>query len=285
MVIHTFRHEYPISYVKEVSDTSEVYICNNLLEGGFCKVLVINDRSLFPDVIMRLTDAQSIEAFTDYREHFMYDDVLCVVMRYSQGITLQDRIDTEFFTLTEKLELARRVLERMILQEIPDYFLKRCASADSIVADSDMTLHFNYSIEDMEKLPPCTHREAMEQVAELLRNIFARESENYVSAELSSFLAGLDDMAADECTMIELYGAYYEMMNRVQAGDGKSEGETSIWHKLWEKIKKYAHVLWKLLTVLLLVLAALYLIFTIGDARESGNRHRNFDRIGTVDIK
>ena len=284
MVIHTFEHEYPVTHVREIDGTSECYICRNESAGGLCRILAISDKSLFGGIIPGLADAAANSAFTDFIEHFIFDDMLCIVMGYTQGVSLKDRLETDSYALAEKLELGRRILERMILCELPDYYLTKCADATGIIVDSDMTLHFNYDIDDITSAHTYTREGAMEKVAELLRFFFAKEEENYTSAELSEFLGKLPQHI-EAGDLVALYSAYHEMMQKATAADAKPAGEDSIWHKLWEKLKKLGGVLRRVLMVLLLIAAALYLIFTIGDAKNDGTRHTNFTKIGTVEIK
>ena len=75
------------------------------------------------------------------------------------------------------------------------------------------------------------------------------------------------------------------MMQKATAADAKPAGEDSFWHRLWEKLKKLGGILRRVLMVVLLIAAALYLIFTIGDAKNDGTKHTNFTKIGTVEIK
>lgn len=284
MVIHTFEHEYPVTHVREIDSSSECYICRNESAGGLCRILAISDKSLYGDIIPGLADAAENSAFTDFIEHFIFDDMLCIVMGYTQGVTLHDRLDTESYALAEKLELGRRILERMILCELPDYYLTKCADASSIIVDSDMTLHFNYEIDDIKDAHTYTREGAMEKVTELLRFLFAKEEENYVSAELSEFLGQLPQHT-EAGDLVALYSAYHEMMQRASADDAKPAGEDSVWHRLWEKLKKLGGILRRILMILLLIAAALYLIYTIGDAKNDGTKHTNFTKIGTVEIK
>ena len=241
-------------------------------------------KSLYGGIIPGLADAVENSAFTDFIEHFIFDDMLCIVMSYTQGVTLRDRLETESYALAEKLELGRRILERMILCELPDYYLTKCADASGIIVDSDMTLHFNYDIDDVKDAHTYTHEGAMEKVAELLRFLFAKEEENFVSAELSEFLDQLPKHI-EAGDLVALYSAYHEMMQKATAADAKPAGEDSFWHRLWEKLKKLGGILRRVLMVVLLIAAALYLIFTIGDAKNDGTKHTNFTKIGTVEIK
>jgi len=284
VVIHTFEHEYPVTHVREIDGSSECYICRNESAGGLCRILAISDKSLYGSIIPGLADAAANSAFTDFIEHFIFDDMLCIAMGYTQGVTLRDRLDTEGYTLPEKLELGRRILERMILCELPDYYLTKCADVSSIVVDSDMTLHFNYDIDDVKDAHTYTRAGAMEKVAALIRTFFAREEENYVSAELTAFLSELP-RHIEAGDLVALYGAYHEMMQKATASDAKPAGEDSFWHKLWEKCKKLGGVLRRVLMVLLLIAAAVYLIYTIGETKNDGTKHTNFTKIGTVEIK
>jgi len=283
LVIHTFEHEYPVTFVKEISDTREIYICRNAAKGGLCRILAISDRGLFPGILPGLSDAAQSTSFTDFIEHFMFDDALCIVMKYTQGVTLRDKLATESLSLPEKLEIGRRILERMILQELPDYYLAGCCVPENIIVDSDMTLHFNYDIEDIERQSTCTRADSMAKIDALLRFIFRKEAEDYSSAEVTQFLTDLP-LLTTECDLIGLYSAYHEMMQKAVSADAR-ESEPSIWHKLWEKIKAGFKVLRKILLVLLLIAAAVYLIYTIGDTKDTGARHLNFDQIGSVQIK
>ena len=133
MVIYTYGHQYPVTSVLESNDKYDVYICNDSESNGFCRVLRLKDKSEIPDLVAWLSEVVDRDVFTDYMEHFMFEDSLCIVMKYTQGIILTDRIDTEAAPLRERLELFRKILERAVLLDIPDYFLDKCFEPKNII--------------------------------------------------------------------------------------------------------------------------------------------------------
>ncbi len=279
MIIYTYGHEYPVTSVKETNDKYNVYICTDSTNGGFCRILSVKDKSVFPELVEWLSKTADPSVFTDYIEHFMFEDMLCIVMKYTQGIKLADKCDTEGMPLRERLELCRKILERAVLLDIPDYFLDKCMNFDDIIVESDLTVSFNYPIEDIMDSRECA---PMKKVEKLLRRMFAREIERKVPDELIAFFKELPDLAGSN--MIELYSRYYMMMTRLVERDAGDEEPKSIWYKLWALIKKGWVKLKKILIFVLLAAAVVYLVFTINTSGSSKKKQPNFDSIGTVII-
>lgn len=279
MVIYTYGHEYPVTSVQKSTPDHDIYICNDTVNNGFCRILRLKDKSVFPELVGWLTLNVDREVFTDYIEHFMFEDSLCIVMRYTQGITLADRNDTEAAPLRERLELCRKILERAVLLDIPDYFLDKCLDLNNIIVQPDLTVSFNYPIEDITGQKDCA---PMKKAEKLMRIMFAKEIERKVPDELMDFFRKMPELAGEG--MIELYSKYYMMMTGLIERDAGDEEPKSIWYRIWDKIKKFWSKLKKVLMFLLLAAAVFYLVFTIQTSGSSTKRQPNFDSIGTVTI-
>ncbi len=279
MVIYTYGHQYPVTSVLESNDKYDVYICSDEETGGLCRVLRLKDKSEIPELVAWLSEQVDPEVFTDYKEHFMFDDSLCIVMKYTQGLTLADKSDTEAAPLRERLELFRKILERAVLLDIPDYFLDKCFYEKNIIVAPDMTLSFNYPIEDITGQRECAPVKRAEQ---FFKNVFAREIERKVPDELIEFYKEMPELGG--AGMIELYSRYYMMMTALIERNAGNEEPKSIWYKLWDKIKKVWKVLKKVLIIALLAAAVAYLVFAIKKSKSSEKEEPNFDSIGTVTI-
>ncbi|WP_028510165.1 hypothetical protein [Ruminococcus sp. NK3A76] len=279
MVIYTYGHQYPVTSVFESNDKYDVYICSDEETGGLCRVLRLKDKSEIPELVAWLSEQVDPEVFTDYKEHFMFDNSLCIVMKYTQGITLADKSDTEAAPLRERLELFRKILERAVLLDIPDYFLDKCFDEKNIIVAPDMTLSFNYPIEDITGQRECAPVKRAEQ---FFKTVFAREIERKVPDELIEFYKEMSELGG--AGMIELYSRYYMMMTALIERNAGNEEPKSIWYKLWDKIKKVWKVLKKVLIIALLAAAVAYLVFAIKKSKSSENEEPNFDSIGTVTI-
>ncbi len=279
MIIHTYEHDYPISSVKETNETYECYICRNLTDGGFCRVMSVKDKAYFPELVSWLTETVNRDTFTDYIEHFNFNGALCIVMKYTQGLTLGDKLATESLSVMERAEIGRKILEKIVLQEIPDYFLNKCMDPDCIMVSADLTVNFNYPIDDIIGNRQC---DPMEGINKILRMLFARELERKVPEPVIDFFNKLPQLL--ELTVIEIYGEYHNMLSALTEMPEEEEEPKSIWYKIWNNLKKIWRVLKKIIMLALIVLAVVYLIMTIDGTKSSITRKANFDRIGTVTI-
>ena len=279
MVIYTYGHEYPVTSVQKTTDEYNCYICTDSVNGGFCRIISIKNKALFPELVSWLSKTVDPSVFTDYIEHFIYDDMLCIVMKYTQGVTLADKNDTEPMSLKERLELCRKILERAVLLDIPDYFLDKCMDTGNIIVSADLSVSFNYPIEDIIVMRDGA---AIKRTEMLLRLMFAREIERKVPDELMKFFDEMPDLAG--ANMIELYSRYYMMMTRLIERDAGDEEPKSIWYRIWDKLKSLWAVIKRVLMFLLLAVAVVYLIFTINTSGSSTKQSKTFDSIGTVTI-
>ena len=279
MTIYTYGHEYPVASIQKSTDTYDCYICTDNVNGGFCRILSLKDRTVFPELVGWLSKTVDPAVFTDYIEHFMFDGMLCIVMKYTQGVSLADKSDMEAMPLRERLELCRRIIERTVLLDIPDYFLEKCFDTHNIIVAPDLTVSFNYPIEDITE-----NRDGVPiKKAELfLRQIFAYEIERKVPDELMAFFGEMPELAG--ANMTELYSRYYMMMNRLVEREAGDEEPKSIWYRIWDKIKQIWKRVKKIIMFLLLTAVVFYFVYSIQISGPSKKRQANFDSIGTLTI-
>lgn len=280
MVIRTSDNEYPVIGVKENTEKYDIYICRNITGKGLCRIMSVKDSELFPELVSFLTDTVNPEAFTDYIEHFIDSGRLCIVMKYAQGITLETKLATESVPFRERLELGRKILEKAVLQDIPDYFLAKCFDPQQIIVEQDLTVSFNYPIEDI-----ITDREqnGRKKIDTVLRLLFARELERKVPDLLMDFFARLPGLT--EQRLLDIYSEYHALLSKLENYDADEEQPKTFWYKLWDKIKKILGVLKKILIFVLIVAAIIYLIITILDPFGNKDSSHHFKYIGTVEIQ
>ena len=201
-------------------------------------------------------------------------------MKYTQGLSLEKKLATEALSLQERLELGRKILERAVIQDIPDYFLDKCFSPECIMVAQDLSVSFNYPIEDIMKDRSGTRAANIERV---LRLIFARELERKVPAVLMDFFERLPVLLTEE-SMIDLYSEYYALCGQLEGYGEDSEQPKTFWFMLWDAVKKVFDKLKTLLILLLLLASVGYLMYTIFDPGDSKKNESHFDSIGTVKI-
>ncbi len=282
MVIETYKHKYPVCCVKEINDTYESRICRNEADGGLCSILSVKDKRLFAGIIDGLTSIVNPETFSDYLEHFICDEKLCVVMRFWEGTSLEKKLSTETMPLAERLEIGRRILEKIIIRRIPDYFLAKCCNTRNIIIDRDLTPHFNYPIEDIELMWKYTQSAATACVENVLREMFSAELERKVPTALMDFFEKLSG-CFENGGLIGVYSAYYNMMPLASENEVGEEPKT-FWFIAWEKIKSGAARFKKVLLIAIILAAVGYLFYIIADIGRREEKTDNFSSIGSLEI-
>lgn len=280
MNIRTSEKEYPIVGIKEQKEKYDVYICRDPATKELCSILSVKDCTLFPVLANWLTDNAGHDSFTDYRGFFIFNDQFCIVTKYSQGITLGSKLTTESVPLRERLEIGRKILEKIILQDIPDYFLSKCLSPDQIIIDNDLSVSFNYPVSDM-----IFDRSAdgKNNIVSIFRLIFEHELLRKVPDILIDFITRLPELSQN--SMIDLYSEYYILMNKLENYSDNDELPKTFWFKAWDVIKKIFKVLKVLLVIALIIASVGYLIYTIIDPDKNKNSNGHFPSIGTVTIE
>ena len=280
MVSRTSENEYPVIGVMENTDQYDMYICRDVSEGGLCRIMSVKDSSKFAELVSFLTDTVNRSAFTDYREHFIDGEKLCIVMKYTQGVTLTTKLATESMPFKERLELGRKILEKAVLQDIPDYFLAKCFTPDQMIIKPDLSVSFNYPIED---ILGSREQKGRANIEAVLRLLFANELERKVPDQLMEFFDKLPGLS--EQRLLDIYSEYYAMCALLEGYDENAEQPKTFWYKLWEKIKKLLKFLKKILILLLILASIAFLIYTIVDPGKNKKSSEHFEYIGTVKIQ
>ena len=280
MVIRTSDKEYPVIGVQKNNEQYDIYICRDVGAKGLYRILSVKDGVLFPELVSFLNDNVNREAFTDYDGYFIDNGKLCIVMRYTQGITLGTKLATESVPFKERLELGRKILEKAVLQEIPDYFLAKCFTPEQIIVEPDLSVSFNYPIEDIITDRQQSGRKNIEQV---LRMLFDKELERKVPQLLMDFFKSLPELC--EQRLLDIYSEYYALMGKLEEYDAEGEQPKTFWFKLWNAIKKIFKVLKKILIILLILASIAFLIYTILDPGKDKDSDGHFKSIGTVEIQ
>lgn len=280
MVIRTSDKEYPVIGVQENNEQYDIYICRDVVEKGLYRILSVKDSSKFPELVSFLNDNINRAAFTDYDGCFIDGGKLCIVMRYTQGIALGTKLATESVPFKERLELGRKILEKAVLQEIPDYFLAKCFTPEQIVVAPDLSVSFNYPMEDITTNRQQDGRKNIEQV---LRLLFGKELERKVPQLLMDFFKSLPELCNQR--LLDIYSEYYALMGKLEEYDAEVEQPKTFWFRLWDAVKKIFKVLKKILIILLILASIGYLIYTILDPGKDKGSDGHFKSIGTVEIQ
>lgn len=284
MLIQTFEHGYKVVSHVSTNDAGRIYICKDVSGDKEYTILRLEDKTIVSELMIYLTTRIRRDIFTDYIEHFVFEDDFCIVLKYYRGVSLGEKLKSEHCSLSERLKLGTKILEKMVLFDMPSYFQKNCLTEERIMVQPSLDIAFNYLPSDIGNFATADDRAVLKSVIAILKKLFADELSKESAPPISQFLAVLHNEKLFD--NVELYKQYTQMCQEVE-GLPKDEVEKpkSKLFLLWERVKKQFKRLKKIFIAVLLVLTFAYLLWTIDKAiNPTVNKARHFDFIGSVRI-
>lgn len=285
LLIQTFERGYKVISHVLTTDAGEIYICRDVSEDGEYTVLRLKDRAIVPGLMQYLTTKISSGIFNDYIEHFVFEDDFYIVLKYYRGVSLTEKLNREHCSLGERLKLGAKILEKIVLLNMPPYFQKNCLTEERIIVKPSLDISFNYLLSDIREFAAADDKAVLKVFIDIFNKLFAEELARQSVPPLNQFSVFLQ--TEEQFDSIEIFRQYAEMCREVESlPEEEIQKPKSRWFLLWERVKKLLTVLRKFLAAALLILAICYLIYTIGNAiNPKVELQKHFDYIGNVKIQ
>jgi hypothetical protein len=285
LLIQTFERAYKVISHVLTTDAGEIYICRDVSEDREYTVLRLKDRDIVPGLIQYLTTRINNRTFDDYIEHFVFEDDFYLVLQYYRGVSLSEKLNSEHSSLKERLKLGAKILEKMVLLNMPSYFQKNCLTEKLIIVKPSLDISFNYLPSDIRDFAAADDRAVLQAFTGIFEKLFADELAKQSLPPLNQFYSSLQ--IERQLDYIELFRQYTQMCREAESfPEEEIQKPKSRWFLLWERVKKLLLGLKKLLMAVLIILAVGYLIYTIDKAvNPTVKLQKHFDYIGTVKIQ
>ena len=213
----------------------------------------------------------------------MDGETLLLVFAYPQGEELQKKLSGEYTGLPERLAIVKNILERIILQGMPCYFACRCLKKEAIRVKRSLDVSFFYDTAGAERGKDFGMKEVQEVFAGLLAWIFEEELRKKTVSPLEEFLEELTQSLFED--YMELYRRFEEVREQLLALPPEELAMPKTWiFRFWDRLKKIFKPLKKLIALVLLIAALVYMIWTIRTASEPAASMQLMNQIGTLNI-
>ena len=284
MFIQTFERGYKVISHVLTNDVGEIYICKDVATDQECTIFCIKDRVIVPELMIYLTKRIQNKIFADYIEHFVFEDDFYIVLKYYRGVTLSEKLNIEYCSLSERLKLGTKILEKMVLLDMPSYFQKNCLTEGHIIVKPSLDISFNYMPSDIRDFALVDDEAVIKALIAIFRKLFADELSKQSAPPINQFCSALQN--EQHLDNNELYKQYIQMCREVESIPAEEvQKPKSKWFLLWERVKKLLKTLKKVLMVVLLILAVVYLIYSIdGVLNPNAKKEKHFEYIGNVKI-
>lgn len=284
MTIQSLKHQYYIvQVVSDTETTAHYYAREPEAETGtrLIDLYCLKDRETIRGLIMTFLDQLNNTAFEDYYDCFAKDGELFVAFLHHEEPLLVDKLRLEECLFKERTEIAKAILQKILLLNMPTFLLYHAIQKEHIMVSPSLSVYFLYALEDLSVNDQIMQEDVNARIAEVFRLIFERELELEISEDLTSFIQGLEGEKYEDCFAI--YQAYLELLDGLKLGETMKPN--TFWFRVWERIKE----LWEkgkpmLKGALFLVLFGL-LIYWLLKPRETYVAKYDFSRIGTLTIE
>lgn len=284
MMIQTLDKNYEVLQYEYSDSNMERYICQEEKSGIRCTIIRLKNKLWIVKVMEFLMLQLENHHFTDFISCFAGEEYLHIAMAYAEGISLMDKLQNEECPLEERLITGKNILQKIMLQDMPDYFLKECLAEENVILTPDLEVGFRYSLSGITGYDKVQYVHVLKKLRRLFEILFSRELKQKMIPPLNQFYHSLG--AGKYKDILEIYKAYIDMQKAVQGMPAEDIVMPKTWgFSLWDKIKKVFAPLKKILAVLLMLCAILFLINTVRRQMQEDGEKRIFEYIGTLEIQ
>lgn len=292
MMIRTYESDYiVIRHIQSDNNMREVYIChrNGEQNGREYTVICIKDIGMCQQLLKFFSEKVDAKKFTDFVECFTFEGNLHIVFVHSRLMTLDEKLRIRFCSFAERLEMAQKILERIVYLNMPYPFIADALVPEHITISDTLDVCFNYEMTNLSKMDSYTLPEVGHDIANVLKFLFRGELEKRSCPEIEELLGWLESGEYESyLDIFYKFNEYYALLKN------KTEEELAVprtkLFQLWEKVKTTFKGLRRVLRVVLLVAAILYLVFSVVNLVKPQSQGNigivdRFDSIGTLQIR
>ena len=156
-------------------------------------------------LLMQILELDENSAFMDLKEFFLEQEILTLVFCWPLGCSLYQYMEQASRSLNERFLLGQRIIERLLLQQTPDWLLSGSLSPQSVYPEQD-PVRFLY----------LTGNEGPESgLLILFTYLFAQETAEDLYPEITDFLQTLtaeNDLPEGENKLLWIYQQYLKLL-------------------------------------------------------------------------
>lgn len=288
MVIQTPDRSYQVISRKNEGETFEILLGRNPQTEDIVYTLL---RFFKPEEIRQILERNLLQKeltnnFVDYKESFLWQDSLIMVFIHRQGISLKQWLAKETIPLSQRLEMGKRLLERLLLLNMPEYLLCGILNPECILVTDAMEIVIQYEPTEsiligLEQNPAGILSKCFYDVFSLL---FQKEEKEQSSKELHDFLERLQQEPYQD--VFYIYQIYDRLQDELLGRGNVNQLVPNTWLNRWkERGLRLLSLGEKILPLLAVVITMVVLIYLITRSQQEEAEPFIIDQIGTLQIQ
>ena len=235
MIIQSLNHCYEIMRQLISTDRMAEFFCREQQSQETFLLVKIADITLAKRFTLFLEEKVRGTEFPDYKDCFQEDEVFYIVFTYSPGRTLADKLGMESHTGKERGEIARRLLEQLLLRNPHPYFMRNALKPDVITVTDSLDVSWNYHLDEEGDFDCCTMETVCRQLAEVMQLLFEEELDRKQYPQLENYLLALADGRMSD--YLELYRGFMPVYEALCV-EGEIHQPQTYLQRLWDGCRK-----------------------------------------------
>jgi hypothetical protein len=286
MVIRVLDHKYFVLRTISAEDGLDQYVCRDLVdeESNIYRIVRIMHADVNDKLLRYLADIEVEGSFGELREYASEDGYLCVVMDCGakDAKTLSERITEEASSFGERLGYVSKLIERLILSNIPAYFAAAALSGERVKYTDAMDCAFDFDLHDILEYESYGMNDVCGRLADVITNVFERELKWNAMKELTEFIKDLHLHRYTD--YLAIYSDFKAICEKYGTGEGIELENNSFPFQLWDMLKNLASNLRNMAAMLLIVLAVAYLAISVRNFLKPTQARDVYTSIGDMQI-
>lgn len=285
MIIQNREHKYVVIQKIQDGEMIEEFICRDV-QSSFeqeYRIARVLTKVLPSGLIPYLLNISQNGEFKDFREYFTDEQYLYLVVSENIHMTLKDRLDQDICGLAERIQIGMALLEHLVLLDPPPYFAASAMSLQGIGISKAMEIEFRYDLSRLFRYQDYGMKQVEDGLFTCFHRLYQKELELKAFPEMEALLTELSkDSYEDYVSIYARFRGIYEVW---QGRGEESLKPQSRSFRLWEILKRIGKILKSMVSVLILLLALVYLILSVRAFTAPHPSIQNYKNIGTVEIQ
>lgn len=283
MVIQNSAYTY-VAIQKLESGSIRQYLCRRVAPGvdEECRMAVVPNEYA-PELIPYLKGQRDKGTFTDLLDFFTDDGNLYIVTAARPVPGLTARLRGNGCSVAERMTIMKNLLSRLILQGMDDFFCCAALKPSAIGVSDSLEIALRYDMDGITDHEQYVFVMTQYRLSEVAETLFEEELRQESLPEMAEFSKRLKQGTFSD--LMEIYKWFLPTAEAWISGARKELRPMGFWFCMWERLKFLARKLVGLWKVLLLLLAAGYLVLSVKSLYARPAVSENFKQIGTLTIE
>ena len=265
MIIRVLDRNYFVQQTISSDNGLVQYVCTNVAEddGRVCRIVRIPLPEVDTGLIRYLSDIYKAGSFRELVQYaneggFMQVVVDCGVQK---ARTLKKILEEGGLSLKARLNMGEKLLERLILSDVPDFFALGAMDTDHVCFTEANDCSFVFELADLKNFEKADTAKVHRKLRSVMDELFAKELKDERVPELKPFFDRISQL--EFTTNMALYQAYEPLAAELALRDEDSMEGMSLPYRIWEKIKAAVRFLRGMFFVVVILIAIAYLVLSI----------------------